>query len=84
MDDVNNQYARSLRKEEVRIYPPLYLTHITGVAYVTGTYENTTLHYTDGVTETGYYDPEKDGRDFLNIVSTIQRQRKNPDNYEDD
>ena len=63
---------------ESRLYPPKFLSMISGVAYITGSGEETTLHYTDGTTETGNYDPTKHGTDFLNIVSAIQSQRVKP------
>lgn len=60
---------------ESRLYPPKFLSMISGVAYITGSGEYTTLHYLDGTWETGYYNPDKHGKDFLNIVSAIQSQR---------
>jgi hypothetical protein len=62
-------------KQETRLYPPSFITLISGVSYITGNGETRTLHYTDDSEETGYYNPDKHGKEFLNIVSAIQAQR---------
>lgn len=63
-------------KTESRLYPNNIVMMMTGVEYVTGSGKNTTLHYTDGTTETGNYTPKSGDVNFFDIVSTIQSQRK--------
>ena len=66
-----------MTRTESRLYPNNVLVMLTGVEYITGSGKNTTLHYTDGTTETENYPSAKLQGDvnFLDIVSTIQSQR---------
>ena len=67
-----------MARTESRLYPNNVIVMMTGVEYITGSGKNTTLHYTDGTTETGNYQPkikQEGDVNFLDIVSTIQSQR---------